>query len=63
MLHSRYKFDAKDPDRFDFDWLFGADGSDDTELPRAVSPEVLNRLPEAQARLVGLTDSIPVTLG
>lgn len=62
LLHSRYDFDPTDLDRLDFDWIFGVDASADTQLPRAISPEVLNRLPEAQARLVGLTDPIDVTL-
>jgi hypothetical protein len=61
LLHSRYPYHAADPDRFDFEWIFGSDGLGATELPTALSPEALNSMSEAQARLVGSTDPIPVT--
>lgn len=62
MLHSRRAFapDDSEPDAFDFDWVLGTEEDEDRELPDAVSPGVLNRLPEAQARLLGVTDPITV---
>lgn len=57
ILQSRMPFDPEAPDAFDFDWLFG---TDTTPLPAAVSMPILNRLPEAQVSLLGLSDVIPV---
>jgi hypothetical protein len=56
-LQSCKRFDVDAPDAFDFDWIFsGAPAA----LPEALEPATLNHLPEAQARIVGLTD--PLTL-
>ena len=59
-LHSASPFDLKRPDAFDFAWLFGA--AEKEKLPEALSPDRLNRLPEAQARIVGISDPIPIVV-
>lgn len=50
-------FDSADPYAFDFDWIFGGDPP---ELPDALDPARLNTMTEAQARLVGMTQPIPL---
>lgn len=50
-------FDIDDPYAFDFDWIFGGDTP---ELPDALDPTQLNKMTEAQARFVGMTQPIPL---
>lgn len=62
LLHSnkmRGSAQTPGPDSFDFDWLFGAVSAGEA-LPQALAPERLNRLPEAQARLIG--QSVPLDI-
>ncbi|WP_137136529.1 hypothetical protein [Rhizobium sp. FKY42] len=58
LLHS-VKDVGLSVDSFDFDWIFGV-AKGRLDLPAALSPEALNKLPEAQGRLVGLSDPINV---
>ncbi|MEP1573579.1 hypothetical protein [Roseibium album] len=60
MLHRRYGFNSAHADAFDFDWLFGAEDLSRLKLPEALSVGQLNALPEAQARLIGLTDPLDI---
>ena len=61
VLQSRHAFDPTAPDRFDFDWLFtGAPALPDEPVEQALASSTLNTLPEAQARLIGLTDPIDI---
>ena len=62
MLHSGQQATQGLRDPFDFDWIFGSVSADDAtnRLPLAVAAQTLNRLPEAQARLVGVTDPFPI---
>ncbi len=61
LLQSAEDFDPDAPDRFEFDWLFASAPSMPRDvLPGALDPTILNKLPEAQARLIGMTDPIPV---
>lgn len=50
-------FDSANPYAFDFDWIFGGDPP---ELPDALDPARLNTMTEVQARLVGMTQPIPL---
>ena len=62
LLHSvKARQSALSPhvDSIDFDWLFGGTGTTET-LPAALAPKRLNHLPEAQARLIGVSD--PMTI-
>ncbi len=60
MLHGRYAFNSAHADAFDFDWLFGAEDLSQLKLPEALTVGELNALPEAQARLIGLTDPLDI---
>ena len=57
MLHSQIK---NTDDEFDFDWLFGIPKEE--TVSEAMKPETLNKLTEAQARIIGISDPIPVTI-
>lgn len=60
MLHSRVdRTQGQEVEPFDFDWILGQVESG-TDLTEALSAKVLNRLPEAQARVVGHSVIRPV---
>lgn len=60
LIHSNSKFEPTDPDKFDLDWLFGPNDGASVSLPADLAPKRLNKLAEAQARLIGLSDNIPL---
>ena len=57
MLHRQKEVPG---DEFDFDWLFGIPKEE--SISEAMKPETLNKLTEAQARIIGISDPIPVTI-
>ncbi len=62
LLHSSKSYVADDhASAVDFDWFFNAARTEDN-IAEAVSPFRLNRLAEAQARLIGLSDPIKVDM-
>lgn len=60
LLHSAKERSAS-ADWFDFDWMFGRPGGR-LSLPQALAPQELNTLPEAQGRLIGLSEPIQLRI-
>ncbi len=59
LLHSGKSIKSDSSQPIDFDWMFGLH-QDEADLNKATSPETLLTLPEAQARIIGLSAAIPV---
>lgn len=62
MLHSKHRLPPEKmlgTEPFDFDWIFGQDKPPE-DLTEALSLTSLNMMTEAQARIIGVSDAIPI---